>query len=104
LKFVYILKSDTDIDHFYVGVTDDVAARLQKHNAGEVSHTSKYRPWHLKTYVAFSDEKRAFEFEKYLKSGSGRAFAKIKALKAPGEAGQPGNTRTAKFPSGIPPG
>jgi len=76
LKFVYILKSDVDADHFYVGVTDDVAARLQKHNAGEVSHTSKYRPWRLKTYVAFSDEKRAFEFEKYLKSGSGRAFAK----------------------------
>jgi predicted GIY-YIG superfamily endonuclease len=76
LKFVYILRSDLDTDHFYVGVTDDLAARLQKHNAGEVSHTSKYRPWQLKTYVAFSDEKRAFEFEKYLKSGSGRAFAK----------------------------
>jgi putative endonuclease len=52
-----------------------VPARLVKHNAGEVSHTSKYGPWR-KTYVAFSDEKQAFEFEKYLKSGSGRAFAK----------------------------
>jgi putative endonuclease len=49
---------------------------LAKHNAGEVTHTSKYRPWRLKTYVAFSDEKQAFEFEKYLKSASGRAFAK----------------------------
>jgi hypothetical protein len=51
-------------------------ARLAKHNAGEVPHTSKYRPWRLKTYVAFSDEQKAFDFEKDLKSASGRAFAK----------------------------
>jgi putative endonuclease len=61
---------------FYVGLTDDVPARLAKHNAGDVSHTSKYGPWRLKTYVAFSDEGQAIAFEKYLKSGSGRAFAK----------------------------
>jgi len=39
-------------------------------------HTSKYAPWSLKTYLAFSDEAQAFGFGKYLKSGSGRAFAK----------------------------
>ncbi len=39
-------------------------------------HTSKFRPWRLKTYIAFNDVKQAFAFEKYLKSGSGRAFAK----------------------------
>ena len=75
MKYVYILESD-DSEHFYVGITDDVPARLAKHNAGEVSHTSKYRPWRLKTYVGFSDEERAIAFEKYLKSASGRAFAK----------------------------
>jgi putative endonuclease len=75
MKYVYILENH-DSEHFYVRVTDDVPARLAKHNAGEVAHTSKYRPWRLKTYVAFSDEKQAFAFEKYLKSGSGRAFAK----------------------------
>jgi putative endonuclease len=75
MKFVYILES-LDGEHFYAGVMDDVPARLVKHNAGEVPHTSKYRPWRLKTYIAFSDEKKAFAFEKYLKSGSGRAFAK----------------------------
>jgi predicted GIY-YIG superfamily endonuclease len=75
VKYVYILES-LDGEHFYVGVTDDVPARLLKHNAGEVSHTSKYRPWRLKTYIAFSSEERAFAFEKYLKSGSGRAFTK----------------------------
>jgi len=74
MKYVYILVSQED-EHFYVGVTDDLKARLKKHNAGEVPHTSKYRPWKLKTYIAFSDEQKAFAFEKYLKSHSGRAFA-----------------------------
>jgi predicted GIY-YIG superfamily endonuclease len=75
LKYVYILESN-NCEHFYTGVTDDLRARLVKHNAGEVPHTSKYKPWRLKTYVAFSDETQAFAFEKYLKSASGRAFAK----------------------------
>jgi putative endonuclease len=75
MKLVYILES-LDSEHFYVGITDDVPARLIKHNAGEVPHTSKYRPWRIKTYIAFSDEKKASAFERYLKSGSGRAFAK----------------------------
>jgi predicted GIY-YIG superfamily endonuclease len=39
-----------------VGVTGDLRSRLKRHNAGEVSHTSKYAPWKIKTYVAFSDE------------------------------------------------
>ncbi|QDM14705.1 GIY-YIG nuclease family protein [Tardiphaga sp. vice352] len=75
MKYVYILES-LDTEHFYIGIADDLRARLVKHNAGEVTHTSKYRPWRIKTYIAFSDEKQAFAFERYLKSGSGRAFAK----------------------------
>jgi predicted GIY-YIG superfamily endonuclease len=74
-KYVYILQSD-NLEHFYVGITADLPTRLKKHNAGEVRHTSKYKPWHIKTYVAFSDEKQAFNFERYLKSPSGRAFSK----------------------------
>ncbi|OKO69827.1 GIY-YIG nuclease family protein [Bradyrhizobium sp. AS23.2] len=74
--YVYILKSKSDPDRYYVGMTSDLRARLKKHNAGEVSHTSKFTPWELKTYVAFSDEQQAIAFEKYLKSASGRAFAK----------------------------
>lgn len=58
------------------GVTADLRDRLSRHNAGEVSHTAKYGPWKLKTYVAFSDESQAFAFETYLKTASGRAFAK----------------------------
>jgi putative endonuclease len=64
------------LENFYTGLTDDLEKRLKKHNAGEVSHTSKYRPWRLKTYVAFADDAQAVQFEKYLKSPSGRAFAK----------------------------
>jgi predicted GIY-YIG superfamily endonuclease len=75
MKYVYILESD-DSEHFYVGIADDLRTRLAKHNAGEVAHTSKYRPWRIRTYLAFSDEKLAVAFEAYLKSGSGRAFAK----------------------------
>lgn len=76
MKYVYILQSLSEREHFYAGVTDDLKARIAKHNSGAVTHTAKHRPWRLKTYVAFTDETRAFAFEKYLKSGSGRAFAK----------------------------
>jgi putative endonuclease len=75
MKYVYILRSVAFPDRHYTGITDDLRARLAKHNAGEVSHTSKYKPWKIKTYIAFADKKQAFAFEKYLKSSSGRAFA-----------------------------
>jgi predicted GIY-YIG superfamily endonuclease len=78
VKYVYILQSVTVRDHFYTGITDDLDTRLSTHNSGAVSHTAKYRPWRIKSYVAFSDEARALAFEKYLKSGSGRAFAKTR--------------------------
>jgi putative endonuclease len=77
MKYVYILQSFVG-EHYYTGVTDDLDARLSKHNSGEVTHTSKFKPWRIKTYVAFSDEFRAIAFERYLKSGSGRTFAKAR--------------------------
>ena len=76
MKYVYILQSLADKDRYYTGITGDLKRRLQKHNAKQVSHTSKYAPWELKTYIAFKNEVQAFEFEKYLKTASGRAFAK----------------------------
>jgi putative endonuclease len=75
MKYVYILETE-DSEHFYVGLTDNLRGRLAKHNSGEVPHTSKYRPLRIKTYVAFSSTERATAFERYLKSGSGRAFAR----------------------------
>jgi predicted GIY-YIG superfamily endonuclease len=76
MHYVYILQSLTVPERFYVGSTGDLNARLKKHNAGDVSHTSKYVPWRVKTYVAFSDTAQALMYERYLKTASGRAFAK----------------------------
>lgn len=76
MRYVYILQSVGDPDRFYVGVTSDLRERLKRHNASDVTHSSKYVPWRIKTYLAFSDEAQAFAFEAYLKSASGRAFAK----------------------------
>jgi len=76
MKYVYILQSVINLERYYTGVTDNVEAHLNKYNLGEVLHVSKFKPWRIKTYIAFLDEKQVFEFEKYLKSGSGRAFAK----------------------------
>jgi predicted GIY-YIG superfamily endonuclease len=76
MQYVYILHSLAEPGRHYVGTTADLKARLVQHNAGAVSHTSKYAPWQIKTYLAFDDEAQAFAFEKYLKTASGRAFAK----------------------------
>jgi predicted GIY-YIG superfamily endonuclease len=75
--YVYILESlQPEHEAFYVGLTEDLTSRLAKHNRGEVPHTAKHRPWRIKTALAFRDRDRAAAFERYLKSASGRAFAK----------------------------
>ena len=76
MLYVYILESLLEPGHFYVGITEDLKSRLKQHNAGEVFHTAKYKPWKIKNYFTFEDHKKAHAFESYLKSGSGRAFAK----------------------------
>jgi len=56
-------------------MTAHLKQRLDEHNAGKSSHTSKFRPWKLTTYIAFTDRGKPEAFERYLKSGSGHAFA-----------------------------
>ena len=73
--YVYLLESDGTDGQRYVGVTADLKRRLAEHNSGKSLHTAKFMPWRLVSYVAFSDERKATEFERYLKSGSGHAFA-----------------------------
>jgi predicted GIY-YIG superfamily endonuclease len=74
--YVYILQSENDPRRFYTGCTENLRERLTCHNAGKVSHTSILKPWRLKTYIAFSERSQARNFERYLKSASGRAFVK----------------------------
>jgi predicted GIY-YIG superfamily endonuclease len=74
--YVYILVSEADKTRHYTGLTDDLESRLKAHNNGQVPHTSKFRPWRIETAVAFNSSKKSAAFEKYLKSHSGRAFAK----------------------------
>jgi putative endonuclease len=76
MKYVYLLESIKYPSETYVGLTDDLRARVAAHNGGHAKHTSKYKPWRLVTYLGFSDAAKATEFERYLKSSSGRAFAK----------------------------
>ena len=74
--YTYILVDvETDTPH-YVGSTQDLSLRLEKHNSGEVPHTAKFKPWRIETAVAFDSQEKAAAFEKHLKSGSGREFAK----------------------------
>jgi predicted GIY-YIG superfamily endonuclease len=75
-RHVYILVSTVHRDRYYTGLTSDVQSRLAAHNAGLSTHTANGRPWRLVTTIEFRDAERARRFELYLKSGSGRAFAR----------------------------
>ena len=74
-RFVYILRNTENPPRYYTGHTSDVARRYTEHNAGNCVHTAKYRPWIIDVVIEFADERRAVAFERYLKSGSGVAFA-----------------------------
>jgi putative endonuclease len=73
--YVYLIESLAARRERYVGMTTDLKQRLREHNAGKSSHTSKFKPWQLTTYIAFTHRAMAEAFERYLKSGSGHAFA-----------------------------
>ena len=72
---VYVLRSLSDRDRYYTGVTSDLDGRLSDHDAGRCPHTVDGRPWQVDISVHFADEPRALRFERYLKSGSGCAFS-----------------------------
>jgi predicted GIY-YIG superfamily endonuclease len=75
-RFVYILKNKSEPPRYYTGVTSDPLWRLADHNRGRCVATADSGPWHIDVVVEFADERRALVFERYLKSGSGCAFAK----------------------------
>jgi putative endonuclease len=74
-RFVYVLRSATDAGRHYVGITSDPDRRLEWHNHGPCGHTVGNRPWSFVVVLEFPTEQQAVQFERYLKTGSGRAFA-----------------------------
>jgi predicted GIY-YIG superfamily endonuclease len=75
MNYVYILQSISDPDQYYTGLCKEVDARLAAHNAGQSPHTAKFKPWRLLSFHYFEKPETAAAFERYLKTGSGRAFA-----------------------------
>jgi len=75
MYYVYLIRSVEFPDEKYIGLTDNFSERLKTHNAGSSPHTKKYKPWCVEVLIGFDDKLKAASFEKYLKSGSGRAFA-----------------------------
>lgn len=76
MKYVYMLQSITLPERYYVGSTFDLKVRFAEHNKGHSPHTKKFMPWKLVGYIAFSDPHKTDKFEQYLKTASGRTFAK----------------------------
>jgi putative endonuclease len=74
--YVYILVSKTDQSNHYTGITTNLKERLAMHNRAKCAATKTLRPWCVETVIAFTSEVKAVAFEKYLKSGSGREFAR----------------------------
>ena len=73
MHYVYVIRSISTAQ-LYVGAKSDLKKRLSDHNSGRSPHTSKFIPWELERYLGFPEKQQAYDFEKYLKSNSGRAF------------------------------
>jgi putative endonuclease len=80
MHYVYMIRSLSNRSQIYVGATADLKQRMADHNSGKSPHTAKYLPWEIEFYAAFPRKQTAHDFEKYLKSHSGRAFAKKRLL------------------------
>ncbi len=76
MYYIYLLRSLKNLSKTYIGYTTNLDQRLETHNSGGSIHTSKDRPWKMVMYLAFDSEQKALDFEKYIKIGSGYAFAK----------------------------
>ncbi len=75
--YVYYLRSGLDRNHHYAGYTEDVEARVGKHNDGLVLSTKPYRPWELIFYEAYKSKKDAKRREMYFKTTKGRKTLKL---------------------------
>ena len=74
MSYVYLIRAIKHPEITYVGYTKNVGKRLQSHNFGQSKYSAKYKPWQLIIAIHFGDDGKAKQFEKYLKSASGKAF------------------------------
>ena len=72
---VYFLRSQKNPAKTYIGITDDVDARLKNHNDSGTKYTVNHRPWELVAVIGVTSKSRAAQLEKYFKTGSGHGFA-----------------------------
>jgi len=75
MHYIYILQSQKD-NSYYTGYTDELKKRLKQHNQHDSKYSSSKAPYIIVWYCAFTNKKKALDFEKYLKQGSGFAFAR----------------------------
>ncbi|MBI2513055.1 MAG: GIY-YIG nuclease family protein [Opitutae bacterium] len=80
---VHLIESAREPRHQHVGIASDLNIRVRDHKSGRSLHTAKHRPWNPVAYFAFADEKTAFGFERYLKTGSGKASLHKRLLRPP---------------------
>ncbi|MCK5632868.1 GIY-YIG nuclease family protein [bacterium] len=76
MYYIYLLRSKNNPGKTYIGYTTNLNRRFKKHNEGGSFHTKENRPWVLVAYICLDSKSKALSFEKYLKVGSGYAFAK----------------------------
>ena len=80
MYYVYFIRSQNFTEQTYIGYTNNLKRRLNEHNFGYSAFTEKFKPWELIFFAAFNNENQALNFEKYLKSGSGREFLKKRLI------------------------
>ena len=74
--YVYCIQSKRNPNYHYTGFTENLTQRIAEHNQGKVPTTAGRGPWTMLSAHAFTEKSKALAFEKYLKSGSGREFAR----------------------------
>lgn len=79
MYYVYVIKSKK-YGNIYIGYSTNLKQRIIDHNAGKSTYTNKYKPWVLLSYFAFSDKNVALDFERYLKTASGKAFMRKRLI------------------------
>ncbi len=76
MYIVYILLSIKDPSKYYIGITQDLAKRIADHNQNRSGYAKRHAPRQVETHITFKNKELAYQFEQYLKVGSGHAFLK----------------------------